>query len=1052
MKPIYVKMSAFGSYAGEVTVDFSGLDHGIFLITGDTGAGKTTIFDAICYALYDQTSGGKRDGEMMRSQFAAEDNRTYVEFKFSYRGEIYIITRYPRQERISRKRNKDGEYTKTIDQASVELIMPDGMPFRGRIKEINQKIVDIIGLDAGQFTQIAMIAQGEFLRLLHAPSKERKEIFARIFNTRIYARIEEELKERAKAAFNKLEDNRSDIIREMDNVQCIPGSAFLELWEQTPRFSESSLEAQLSLIRQIIDEAMQKEEEINAALTDRQSKLNLLMAELNRAEETNKLFDDLAKLQARKAELDARSDEMEGIRIKIDAAKRAALVEPKEQACQSKYKELTDCRQRIAGIKEWLESNKDILQERKKESEIKEAEYKEKNPILASAISRINELLPKFEQLEELNRQLDLCKVSSEEAIKSHDSIAESIQKYERLQDELSREQIGLKAAHEKLPELYQAVDRLSERKLSLENLLTAIQSLQKLKASYDLSVNESRKAENEARLRAEEYERVYKQFIEGQAGILAHELKEGCPCPVCGSRSHPMPAAQTAGAISQEELKKAKNAHDDALMELEKKKEAMHRAGQQYEKQKAIAELEGKRSIGADFDAETSTLDEIKAVLQECIQKLKEETEKKVQAEAAKKAFEDNETKIKQLKDRLDESRILKEKAGRALQEAEIKLAELTTQINNLKAILLYESKEAATRELAAASENMQRLEQAMTASAKSYQTLLEETSKKQGNLRAEEETQSRLTEEMNLLKEELKNELTRQGFADYNSYRASIIAATQLAQMEKIHQQYREELIRVESSISHYTEQTKGKTRIKTDALIERKGELEAEARQLDNMSKTVFGIRIRNEEILRKLQELDAIRQELKKQYLLISRLEATATGKAGPKRINFQTYIQRRYFSSILSEANKRLIVMSNGQFILKCRDIEDLANQGEVGLDLDVYSLVNDQSRDVKTLSGGESFMAALAMALGMADVIQNTAGRVHIDTMFIDEGFGSLSDEARMQAIKILHGLSEGKRLVGIISHVTELKAQIGTKLIVTKGNKGSQVKWEVME
>ena len=1052
MKPIYVKMSAFGSYAGEVTVDFGGLDHGIFLITGDTGAGKTTIFDAICYALYDQTSGGKRDGEMMRSQFASDDVRTYVEFKFSYKGDTYTVTRYPKQERISKRRNKDGEYTKTIDQAGVELIMPDGMPYRGKIKEINQKIVDIIGLDANQFTQIAMIAQGEFLKLLLAPSKERKEIFAKIFNTRIYARIEEELKELAKGINSRLEDNRRDIIRETENVYCIPGSVSEEIWAQTPRFSESNPDELLSVIRQIIDEARQKENDIIIKLTDSQNRLNQLLTELKQAEDTNRLFDNLSQLQARKALLDAKKDEMEGIRIKIDAAKRAAIVEPKELACQSKQKELSECSQRIVNIKAWLESNRHTLQERKRESELKEAEYKEKNPILASAVSRINELLPKFELLEELNYKLEQCGKNMDSAHKSYNLINESISKDEKLQDELSQEQAKLKNAAEDLLALSQSVERLAERKNSLDNLLVVLQTMQKLKSAYEFSVVQYKEAQANAAGKAEYYDSVYKKFIEGQAGILAHELRDGCPCPVCGSTSHPKPASLTETGISQQELEMAKKANEDAGKELEKKKEAMHLAGQHYEKQKAIAELEGKRSIGADFNADSTSIEEIKAALHDCLLRLGEEADKKKLAEAAKKAYDDNELRLIQLKERLEKYRQNKEKAAQLLKDAEIKLTELAAQIKNLQDSLIYDTREAATRELAATRQQMQQLEQAMTTSARSYRMLLEETNKMQGNLKAEEETAARLTQELMHLKEDFENEIVRQDFADLNAYRSSIMSAAQISQWEAAYRQFREELIRIESSISHYMELTRGKERINTELLEEKKRELEAEARKLDDTAKSVYGIRSRNEAILIKLQELYDNRQKLKKEYSVISRLEATATGKAGPKRINFQTYIQRRYFNSILYEANKRLYIMSNGQFILKCREIEDLANQGEVGLDLDVYSLVNDQSRDVKTLSGGESFMAALAMALGMADVIQNTAGRVHIDTMFIDEGFGSLSDEARMQAIKILQGLSEGKRLVGIISHVTELKAQIGTKLVVTKTSKGSQARWEIME
>ena len=226
MKPILLKMSAFGSYASEEIIDFSDVSKGIFLITGDTGAGKTTIFDAITYALYDETSGGKRNGEMMRSQYASDNIRTYVEYSFIYHGKKYTVIRSPKQSRTSKRKNKDGEYTMVIEQPTVTLILPDGQEYIGRIKETNQKIVDIIGLDVNQFTQIAMIAQGDFLKLLHASSKERKEIFTRIFNTRIYWMIEEELKRRSKAIYEELEDNRKAIIREIEDVEYVRESEY----------------------------------------------------------------------------------------------------------------------------------------------------------------------------------------------------------------------------------------------------------------------------------------------------------------------------------------------------------------------------------------------------------------------------------------------------------------------------------------------------------------------------------------------------------------------------------------------------------------------------------------------------------------------------------------------------------------------------------------------------------------------------------------------------------------------------------------------------------
>lgn len=1050
MKPVYVKMSAFGSYAIEETIDFADVNHGIFLITGDTGAGKTTIFDAITYALYDQTSGGKRDGEMMRSQFADEDIRTFVELKFIYNGETYIITRSPRQERISKRKNKDGDYTKTVDQPSVELIMPDGMPFRGKIKETNQKIIDIMGLDVNQFTQIAMIAQGDFLKLLHAPSKERKEIFAKIFNTKIYWRIEEELKNSAKSIYGKLEDNRKDILREMDNVQCIDGSLYEIEWSTITRFSESNPEQQTAIVQQIIDEAKQKESDVTNELKENQAALNLVITKLKQAEETNKLFAALEKERNRKSELDSKADEIDAVKIIKDSAKKAVIVEPKEKAFLNKLEERRSCGRRITELKEWLDKSKVILESRRQVSEAAEAEYKKLNPELATKISKINEFLPKYQQLEEMNDGFVAISKHRQSVQDDFDTINENIKNITDVQNKLNDNQQDLKIVAENLQLLIQSVERLGDKKISLENLLSIMQTLEKYEKAYQDTEKECKIAETSVHDKSEHYDRIYQSFIEGQAGILAHELKEGCPCPVCGSTFHPQIASFTDGGISQKDLQNAKNEKETTEKVLEKKKEMMNQAKQSYENQKVKAKLEGKRCIDPEFDVNLITMDYIKKIIAECTEQFGTETEKKNKAAAAKKSYEQNEAELKQLKGKLETNLQKKESVNTVLREVEIKLAEASANIMNMKASLIYETKQVAEQELAASKACAQNLEIAVADSLKSYRAMLEETNLKQGNLTTEETTLIRLSEEETKFQGDFNQELQRQGFINIDVYHASLLTTSKIEELDQIYQKYRDEVLQVEIGLKNYTELTAGKSKVHTIEIEEKRSDLEAAITKLDELAKSIFGIRSRNEKVIDNVKKLYEIRKKMKDEYSIINRLEATATGKAGKKRLNFQTYIQRRYFNSILSEANKRLIIMSNGQFILKCRNIEDLSNQGEVGLDLDVYSMVNDQTRDVKTLSGGESFMAALAMALGMADIIQNTAGSIHIDTMFIDEGFGSLSDETRMQAITILHDLSEGKRLVGIISHVTELKAQIGTKLTVTKSDKGSKAKWEI--
>lgn len=1052
MKPVYVKMSAFGSYAGVETIDFTEVNHGIFLITGDTGAGKTTIFDAITYALYDETSGGKRDGEMMRSQYAQEDTRTYVELKFIYNGQTFIITRSPKQNRISKRKNKDGEYTMTVESPSVELIQPDGLPFPGKIKETNQKIVDIVGLDVNQFTQIAMIAQGDFLKLLHAPSKERKEIFAKIFNTKIYGRMEEELRCRMKALYGKLEDNRKFIIREMENILCIEGSSFATQWAEMPRFLENDSDKLIDLIKQINEEARNKEEETGNALKTNQEDINKVIADIKQAQDINKLFDSLENVQKKKEELEGRKPQMDYSVLRITAAKKASQIEPKETAFLRKQKEMEECSHRITDIKSWLDINKKTLEARKQLKEETETSYKQQNPDLLTKISKINELLPKYILFEEMTSSIGIISKQKSMAKTGLDKVTENIRVSKECQDRISKEQEQLKNQSDQVILLTQSVEKLSEKKETLENLLTSVQSLQKLQLAFQHATQNFDNADKVAREQASMYDQMYQQFIEGQAGLLAHELKEGCPCPVCGSTSHPQRAVQAATNVNQIQLQSAKKEKENAEQVQKQKYDALQQAKQNYESKKTLVEHDGKKVISSDFSAVTISEDDITTLLTECCKQLQTETKKEKQAKEAKIRYDKNASEIIKRKDAFESYTEQKAIVEKTLTDLEIKYAAAETKIITLKETLLYENKEAAEVELSASREQILGLEAAMTKASDNYQSFLYQVTEKHGNLKSEEGGLIRLTAEVKQSEEAFQIEIEKQGFTDKEGYHAALLPAKEIEELEKGYQSYREEVIKTEENLKNYIDQTAGKTKLLTAAMEERKVALEQQTSQLNETNMTVYGIRTRNELVLEKAAKLLEDRLKTKEEYSIISRLDSTANGKLSQCHLNFQTYIQRRYFNAILREANKRLYVMSNSQFILKCRDVEDLSAQGEVGLDLDVYSMVNDQSRDVKTLSGGESFMAALAMALGLADIIQNTAGSIHIDTMFIDEGFGSLSDETRMQAIQILHDLSEGKRLVGIISHVTELKAQIGTKLLVTKGEKGSKVKWEIEE
>ncbi len=1049
MKPIYIKMSAFGSYAGVELVDFTDVNHGIFLITGDTGAGKTTIFDAITYALYDETSGGKRDGEMMRSQYADEDTRTYVELEFIYNGEIYKVTRYPRQNRISKRKNKDGDYTMTVDQPSVELIMADGLPFRGKIKETNQKIVDIIGLDRNQFTQIAMIAQGDFLKLLHAPSKERKEIFSKIFNTKIYWRIEEELKTRAKAMYIQLEDNKKDVIREMDNVQTIPGSSYEIEWKEMPRFRETESDKLLDFVKLIIKEAKMKEEELNLTIKTKQKELDYINTSIQQAEDTNKLFDTMDKLDKTKKDLDALKEEMERIKARIDHAKKASVIEAKEEIYLSKKKEYLACEMRLAEITLWLDSNQGMLQQYKNQLEEAELEFRKKQPELSAKVITIKDVLPKYEQYE--------AKYALKENILSKLTTAKSqlnqlisrIDQTKLQQMKLVQEQEELKQSSEQLIQLTQSVEKLTQHQLALEGICKSVQLVRKLRISYKTAEDVHKSALTEYEEKSHAYELHYHSFIEGQAGILASTLTEGSPCPVCGSTLHPLIADITQSSVSQEALERSKNAMEEANRFVKARYDEYQRAKQKYEGEKQLCEYEGKRAYDATFDVDTFSYDELLNTVKECTEHLKDEISNKMKALSAKEKFDQNEKKSKELQSVLEDYLLQKDRGDIEVKELEIAYTETETTLAALKESLLYRSKQEALAEIAATNNQITRMDEYLQDISKKYQILFNDTTERQGKLKSENDTLIRLAAEQENAKEAFVKELANQGFAEETAYQSAKIGRQEIEKLAASYEAYRDEVLKNRANLKSYSEQVVGKSRVNTEEMLLNRKTLQSLKIMLEEESKSIYGIRTRNESIKNQVIKLQERRKTLLESYGNLSRLESTANGRLSQCHMNFQTYIQRKYFNYVIREANKRLYVMSNNQFILQCRDVKDLAGQGEVGLDLDVYSMINNQTRDVKTLSGGESFIAALAMALGMADIIQNSAGSIHIDTMFIDEGFGSLSDDTRMQAIRILSELSQGKRLVGIISHVSELKAQIGTKLMVTKTEKGSRVKWE---
>ncbi len=813
MRPLKLVMSAFGPYAECTQIDFTRLgEQGLYLITGDTGAGKTVIFDAISYALYGETSGGVRDAAMLRSQYAQADTPTFVELEFLFQGKCYRVRRNPEYKRPAKR--GDGM---TTEKARAELVYPDERQPVNKISEVDKCIVELLGLTHKQFTQITMIAQGQFRKFLDTNTDERSKIFRDIFHTYFYQRLQIEIGQDA----NKKDSERKEIERRieqsLDGIKC-----GYDEWGQ--RLQQLKLKHYVGCT----DEALDILTRILAAAEEQQSKL---------AEEADIL----------KKRLDAAREGVAAV------AKKAALLAAVQE---TKHK--------VQQLEQQVQDN--------------------------------------AEQMRERQRQM----------LKAEQELDEA----QRAEVELARQQRDLQQLKTRQRDLQQ-LQQMQERYQRIEA------DLHNKRQKYSVAHKRHKQLEDEHRLKLE-------AFFGEQAGLLAEEeLKPGVPCPVCGSCEHPHPASLTAAAPTQEEVEQAKQAAERANA--------------------VVGQLEGQGiELKARCEQELSLLIAKSQELLDC-----------------------------------DKEELLIPLLQSELHDASERLAALQLQM----------------RPLEARAQQKQQLEHTLERQ-KQEEALAQAAAAK-----------------------------LAQGLA---------AAKAQLAERQGQLQEQQELLAGVDER-----------------AVQDENNRLLAQQREQQLQEKLLFVAIASNRQVQRDVASYQQQRAECESQWQQLNSLSATLNGKmTGKKRVNLETYIQMHYFDKILQRANTRLLHMSRGQYELQRDTMQNDDNRtgnSKTGLDLEVKDYYSGRLRSVKTLSGGESFMASLALALGLADEVQSSAGGIQLDAMFVDEGFGSLDDSALQQAVETLQGLSEGHRLVGIISHVHDLQEMIDKKIIVKKslglqGN-GSEVK-----
>lgn len=1047
MKPLKLKMSAFGSYKDLVTVDFETAGHGIFLITGDTGSGKTTIFDALSFALFGETSGHRRDPSMMRSQYADGDIETFVSFRFSEQGDIYEITRSPSYLRSSKRKNKDGEYTQISVPAKASLLLPTGLEFAGSIRDINQKIEEIIGVDSSQFLQIAMIAQGDYLKLLHAASKERKEIFSRIFNTGIYSRIQYKLKEKNNFYAGKLEDNRKLCVHELGNLELLCDSVYKDQWVHLLEFPETKTEEIISLLSAILAEIRDKETKLSDKREDNSERLSSVESKRNLAMEQNRLFDKRKEAAERMEALQLQNEVWKQRRELLARGELAEQVSTAEIQYKERKNDWEAAMKRELQLEEDLKNAGEMLALVKKAAlESREASEKEV-PQLSILLDRLNSSMPLYEDWRNMEELCSTQKREEEEAKKQFEDADNELERVSLRLKEYEKQQVTLTEIAKKLPELKHLKEEFTRKEEALKGLFAALKQVH----SAHLELSELRESEKAAQADYEKaqahYTSYYQSFFAQQAGILAKELTEGAPCPVCGSCHHPQKAELLEDGITANMVEEARISRDKAN---ERRSEAALFVVQKYEECRHQEELIKKEAglwIGSCTDLDSLGERLISEEKETNLLLINTEKEEKRAREAEAYLKELNEKRLNDIS-RMSVLEQEKEVFRGSWQDKKVKNSALFAKREQLEKSLPYpDEKEAKLQQ-----ERLKnKRDQLLTAEKKSNERFLllsEEEREKRGRLTSLKENTQELFKAQESTGKAYHSLLLRLGFSDEADYIKAKIPSDQRKAWQQEIRGYEEACLTARTIYDQYKEQTKGRERVDTSHWDEEVYALREEQKVLQLKSAELAGIRSRAERAEGNLKKLWKERLELETEYQLYHNLNQTANGKLSVS-LDFQTYVQRQYFNQMVHAANKRLKIMSDGQFLLQCRELNALGKQGEVGLDLDVYSLATGQVRDVKTLSGGESFMAALAMALGMADIIQRTAGNVRMDAMFIDEGFGSLDEESRLRAVRILLELAGEHRLIGIISHVSELKEQIDKKLLVTKNESGSTIRWD---
>lgn len=1059
MKPMKLEMQAFGSYAEKTVIDFTLFDEqSPFLITGDTGAGKTTIFDAICFSLYGETSGTYRDSKSLRSEYVLSEVESYVDFTFSHQGKIYRIKRNPT---YMRKRVKGAGVTEEKEKAVVyceEEVVSEGLNI------VKKYIEELLHISDKQFKQLVMIAQGEFLELLNANTETRTEILRRIFATEGYQKLGGALKTKMDGFYANKKSIENSIIQYFCDVEITEES---ELFEEVEKLKKNARDTgnawntgeMIQKMEALVKEDRKRSEDVQEEIQVLEKQVAKVQKELTLAEENNKVLEKKAALEKQKMELAERNKEiklLEANLVKQQKATREVYPLYKEWENQKKVldKQNEDIEKQEVTLKE---AEKQVILTEKKLQEV--LVNKEKIEDLKVRAKQIEDSEPKYEQKEVVLKKSEALRAEGIKLEKEAKQINDDRLKWESQVKELQKSVEKLSDVFEKEKKAGSELERISDLFAKIETAHDRlIHEFADAETKLIKSQEDFKKKDQEYQCMDQQFKKEEQKINYNRIGILAKELKEGKPCPVCGSIEHPVPAGleECQGQLlTDEQLEKLRAGRDKALQEMNQSNAKAAAANAHYEQIRKQIQIDMKVFLSHPLcdleEGNMETVDDMKKKINVASERF---SNKKAEVKARLEEYQ-----------QLSEKRKKEEQMLKVLQNEERSKLEMREQELSGK-------REKYTAEYAANEEQKRNLEElefenldyalmqkrSLLQKAKQYEDVIADATEKHNIVEKEKASAGSvllnlkeqllvITEEEKKANKNLTDKVKECGFRDDKEAKEYLLSEEQLQKNEKMLIDYNQAVNTNTAMLKEAEKECKDKAYIDEQAvknkLDEANDKLIAVRRKYN-----FYEARINHNESAKQNIESQSDRyEELNHQYNMAQRMYKLVAGQTGQK-ITLEQFIQADYFDGIICAANQRLLPMSDNQYFLR-RKKESSDQRSKTYLDLEVIDNYTNHARPVGNLSGGESFKASLSLALGLSDTVSSNLGGVQMDALFIDEGFGTLDGDSIHSALEVLNKLSGANKLVGIISHREELAEGISQKIIVRKTRKGSRLEQE---